>query len=80
MFSSITAFFTAISEFLKFKTTKKEKQVETEHIKDYKNLQKACDYAEMAIDYLEKHNAIDFDTYKQQKRFYTLVEKFRKYK
>lgn len=80
MFSSITALFSAIAEVFKFKTTKQEKLVENEHIKDYKSLQKACNYAEEAFLYASKHATIDFDTYKQQKRFDALLEKFRKYK
>lgn len=80
MFSSITAFFTAISEFFKFKTKKQDKLVENTHINDYNDLHKACQYAEEAFEYIEKHATVDFETFRQQRRYASLVEKFRQHK
>ena len=80
MFSSVTAFFNAISDFFKLKTKKQEKLVENAHIKDYNDSHKACKYAEQAFEYIEKHAIVDFETFRQQRRYTSLVEKFREYK
>ncbi|MCQ2975143.1 MAG: hypothetical protein MJ211_10105 [Bacteroidales bacterium] len=77
MFLSITAFFEAIKSFFNLKETKTNKQLETAGIKEYRKLVKACNYATELIDYLERHNAVNFETYKQQQRYNYLVRKFR---
>lgn len=74
MFATITAFFTALGEGFKSLTSCKERQSETAVIKDRKSLEKAVNYAEKLIFYLDKNYAVTND-----KQYQYLKKKFFRY-
>lgn len=68
MYAAITAFFTALSEGFKSITTCKENQSETAVIKDNKHTNKAINYAEKIIFYIEKQFDLSNDKTYQRLR------------
>lgn len=74
MGTTLTAFFTALSEFFKSVTTCKEQQSETVVIKESKNSHKAINYAEKIIFYIEEK--FDLSEDKQYQRLRRLFFKY----
>lgn len=71
MFTSVTAFFTALSEAFKSFTCSKERQSETQLLKIGKKKQLAIDYAEKIIFMADKTELKDNKTYiKYRKKFF----------
>lgn len=74
MLATITAIFTALGEGFKSLTSCKNRQSETTVLKDRKHLEKAVNYAEKLIFYIE--NRFDLST---DKKYQRLRKNFFKY-
>lgn len=72
MNSAITAFFTALSEYFKSSTVSKERQSETTVIRDNKKDNKALNWAEKLIFYVDRNYDVaeDKDYQKYRSKFF----------
>lgn len=78
----VAAFLSAVSEalarFFSWREASVNHQAETEVLQDKKDLEKACNFAELAIELVENRGY--FMRNKDEKKFIRLVKGFRKYK
>lgn len=75
--TSIYAFFTALANFFTWKTTKQNKQIETDVLNTKIKLKRACMWAQEAIELVEKYAT--FQDEKMQDKFKRAVKRFRKF-